>query len=190
MSGILGGLIGSLAAAVSNSYESIATVTVGTAQSSISFTSIPSTYKHLQIRGIGKWTFSSSADFSNLIIAFNSDTASNYSRHGITGNGSTAATGQTADSIGYTTTYIPGSVTAYNNMFSAQVIDILDYANTNKYKTIKSLGGMDTNSSTYGYVSFGSVSWRNTAAITSISLTLDSVNFAQYSQYALYGIKG
>ena len=74
-------------------------------------------------------------------------------------------------------------------MFSAHIIDILDYTNTNKYKTVRNLGGFDTNSAQYGYISLGSVSWRNTNAITSISFTLDGNNFTQYTQFALYGIK-
>ena len=73
--------------------------------------------------------------------------------------------------------------------FGAVVIDILDYANTNKYKTIRSLSGTDYNN-TSGAVGLFSGSWRNTNAITTIKITASSANLAQYSQFALYGIKG
>jgi hypothetical protein len=76
------------------------------------------------------------------------------------------------------------------NIFSGFVIDILDYANTNKYKTIRYLSGYDANGS--GRVGLGSGSWRSTSAVTSITLQgLEySSNYKQYSSFALYGIKG
>jgi hypothetical protein len=81
------------------------------------------------------------------------------------------------------------------NSFGTTVIDILDYANTNKYKTLRSLTGFDNNTTggagEQGGVLFLSDAWYDTSAITSISLFPESSgNFAQYSTYALYGIKG
>jgi hypothetical protein len=75
------------------------------------------------------------------------------------------------------------------SIFGVAVCDILDYTNTNKYKTVRSLSGHDQNGS--GYVTLMSGSWRNTAAITSITILRDSggANLTQYSQFALYGIK-
>ena len=82
----------------------------------------------------------------------------------------------------------PGA-TSSANIFGAIVIDILDYANTSKYKTARLLGGADQNGS--GEVWSHSGNWRNTTAISSIKL-LEAVtgNFVQYSHFALYGIKG
>ena len=75
------------------------------------------------------------------------------------------------------------------NAFGVTIIDILDYANTNKYKTFRSLVGSDTND-TNGAVGLASGSWRSTSAITSITLSNNvSGNLAQYSSFALYGIK-
>ncbi len=166
---------------VTNSYESIATVSVGAGgSSSISFTSIPSTFKHLQIRGL---TLSSSPN-NNIIVRFNSDSGANYSYHALNGTGSVAesygAANSTFTSAGYSGGTSNGSVFVY---------DILDYTNTNKYTTIRSLGGIDQNGS--GYINLHSGNWRNTAAISTITITHGaSVNFNQYSQFALYGIKG
>jgi hypothetical protein len=72
-------------------------------------------------------------------------------------------------------------------IFRASVLDILDYSNTNKYKTLRALDAGDSNGS--GNMEILSNLWMNTAAITSITLTLDSGNFTQYSSFALYGIK-
>ena len=77
-----------------------------------------------------------------------------------------------------------------NNGFAGFVSDVLDYANTNKYKTTRSLNGNDQNGS--GYLWFASVLWMNTNAISTVTITTagGSNTFNQYSQFALYGIKG
>jgi hypothetical protein len=170
-----------------NSYESIATVSVGSGgQSSIDFTSIPSTYKHLQIRYIARNT--RAVNWDSLSIRLNSDTGSNYAYHLLVGEGANpvVAVGQ-ANQTSMATCYQTGT-TAGSNIFGAGVIDLLDYADTNKFKTVRALGGNDLNGS--GAILFASGLWRSTSAVTSISLFSASVNFVQYSQFALYGIKG
>lgn len=184
--GILG-IYASSVLKVTNSYESIATVNLGSAQSSIEFTSIPSTYKHLQLRLIARATDSNAANYANLKV--NSDTTgSNYARHVMVGNGSSAAsyssTGSTITNLGE----IPAA-TATTGMFGVFIVDLLDYQDTNKYKTIRSLGGDDRNGG--GEVNYNSILWMNTNAISSIQLTTyTTANYAQYSHAALYGIKG
>mgnify|MGYP003339236957 FL=1 len=171
----------------SGSFESIATVTVGAGGSAtIDFTSIASTYQHLQIRVIARDTYAASdTDFS--LMRFNSDSSSNYARHYLYGNGSSAAAGG-ASSV--TSSY--AALSAHGNSlastFAGSVIDILDYASTSKYKTIRVLGGVDFNGS--GQVHLASSLWQSTNAITSISIFPNpSSNFAQYSVAALYGVK-
>lgn len=167
-------------------FESIATVTVGAGgQATIEFTSIPSTYQHLQIRGIARNT---GTTFNALSIRFNSDSASNYSSHRLSGGGSAASSNaDTSVSAMYPNELMPLS-SAGANVFGVGIFDILDYANTNKYKTLRNLSGFDNNGS--GNVALGSGSWRSTSAITSVQLIPQSNNFAQYSHFALYGIKG
>jgi hypothetical protein len=161
------------------SYESISTVTVGAGgASSIVFNSIPATYTHLQIRGISKMSSGAS-----LYGQLNSDTGSNYARHYINGSGSGAASGGNSS---FSNMFF-GSTANATSTFGANIIDILDYTNTNKYKTTRSLSGNDANGS--GFVQFMSGLWMNTAAVTTITITGDS-NFDQYSSFALYGIKG
>jgi hypothetical protein len=171
---------------VTTSYESIATVTVGGGGSAtITFSSIPATYTHLQIRAICKTTAGTS-NINSIFGQFNSDTGSNYARHFLNGSGSAAGVGAgTSNSSMFFGTNIE---TLGTNAFAANVIDILDYANTNKYKTTRSLSGVDANGS--GYVQFMSGLWMNTAAVTSITISPNSDDFIQYSQFALYGIKG
>lgn len=164
--------------APSGAYDSIATTTVGAGgASSITFTSIPSTYTHLQIRGISKMSSGAS-----LYMQLNSDTGSNYARHYLNGNGSTVGAGANSSF----TNMFAGTTANATSTFGASIIDILDYTNTNKYTTTRSLSGADANGS--GYVQFFSGLWMNTAAVSSITITGDS-NFDQYSSFALYGIK-
>jgi hypothetical protein len=175
------GIYGVSAPVSTNSYESIQTIPVTSTTSSITFTSIPSTYKHLQIRGIVKLSQSGEMD-----LQFNSDTGSNYSYHRIYGNGSSVVAEGAANTSQATVGYY---VSATNN-FNGFVIDILDYANTNKFKTIRSLNGNDTNGG--GLVLLDSSSWRSTSAITSIKFFSKDISrdLTQYSSFALYGIKG
>lgn len=168
-------------------YESIATTTVGAGgASSIIFSSIPSTYTHLQIRGIGRDTQASGAH--SLRLQFNGDTGSNYTYHALTGDGSSASAGAlTAQATQYPG-YLIGT-SGGSNVFAATIIDILDYTNTNKNKVTRTLSGIDNNGS--GNIGLFSGMWSNTAAITSISLLpLASTTFTQYSSFALYGIRG
>lgn len=167
-------------------FESIATVTVGSGgASSISFTSIPSTYQHLQIRAMARGT---QADVSDQIgIQFNSDTGSNYAIHQLGGNGSSVFSTGAGSQTKIVPAYITGGSTSAN-IFGVGVIDILDYANTNKYKTARGLSGYDRNGA--GLTLLRSGLWLNTNAVTSIVCLPDSGSFVEYSSFALYGIKG
>jgi hypothetical protein len=167
-------------------YDSLATVTVGSGgAASVEFAGIPNTYKHLQIRGIGRDTQASGAH--SLRLQLNSDTGSNYTYHAVIGDGSTASAGAlTAQPTQY-----PGfliGTSGATGVFSASIIDILDYANTSKNKVTRTLSGVDNNGS--GNIGLFSGMWLNVAAITSITLLpAASTNFAQHSQFSLYGVK-
>jgi hypothetical protein len=176
------------------SFESIATVTVGSGGASeVDFTSIPSTYTHLQIRGTARNSQSGSGGVS-VYMRFNSDTGANYSRHYLgayQGEGSAVWAGGAANETFIVTAAIPNNNLGAN-IFAGCVIDILDYKNTNKFKTTRALYGYDINGATvgYNYLYLDSGNWRSTNAITSIKLYGSTSNFMQYSQFALYGIKG
>ena len=160
-------------------FESIATVTLSSAQSPVEFTSIPQTYTHLQIRGL---VLTSANYTSDVKCNFNTDTGNNYSIHGIYGNGS-SANAYSSLSPSYVVIGLQGQTSSP----SPFVTDILDYRDTNKFKTIRSLAGADNNGS--GSVYYHGGNWRSLSAITRITLTpYPSGNFNQYSSFALYGI--
>jgi hypothetical protein len=185
-------IIGTIASSylqISGSFESIATVSVSSNVSSVDFTSIPGTYTHLQLRYISQATDSGSADIMNVQMQFNSDTAANYVRHYLLGEGATASPGA---STGRTNLVVGTAPTqSYTSMFNAGVVDILEYAKTNKYKTIRTLDGNDQNSgNTLSRIWINSGLWLSTSAITSIKITMESSrSIRQYSHFALYGIK-
>jgi hypothetical protein len=184
--GILG-IYASSVLKVTNSFVSIQTVTVGAGGvSSVSFSSIPSTYKHLQIRMFARSNRATNPEY--LKINFNSDTATNYSWHYLQGNGAGANIGAGASATYMFSQYYSGAAQNAND-FGAGITDILDYANTNKYKTIRDLAGYDNNGD--GIISFQSGSWRSTSAVSSIQITPGGgTTIGQYSSFALYGIKG
>ena len=172
-----------------SSFESIATVTVGAGGSSaIEFTSIPSTFTHLQIRGISK--SNRTDDYADIFtMRFNGDTGTNYAYHILNGNGANAGASSGTSTGSPLSIMAPANLSS-SNIFGAAVVDILDYANTNKYKTSRILTAQDQNNSE-GRLYFTSQLWQNTNAITSIKFTsLYGTGFLQYSSFALYGIKG
>ena len=176
--------LGPNAAFIPNSFESIATVTAASDVSVLSFTSIPSTYKHLQIRGISRQTGSGGVDY--FYINFNSDTATNYSNHYLQGNGSSASAVGTATN-GTPIIGVMSSDFNTANIWSASIIDVQDYASTAINKTVRSFSGADTNS-TNGYVNLLSMNWRSTAAITRIDIKPYNNSIKTGSTFALYGI--
>jgi hypothetical protein len=181
----IAGFLGTGVAVSASSYESIATTTVGAGgASTITFTSIPSTYTHLQIRCLSKDSRSAQVN-STLDYRFNSDSAANYSYHELQAFDPTVNAYATA-SASTLRTYGAG---ASGTNFGVTIIDILDYANTNKYKTTRQLYGIDTNGAN-SLIGINSGSWRSTSAITSITITPLTSPIVQYSSFALYGIKG
>lgn len=176
----------SLTLAAVGKYESIASV-VGTGSSQlITLSSIPSTYKHLQIRGIFRSTEAGSG--TNFYMYVNGDTATNYSYHTLRGDGTTVTSSGNASVTKMFVGRAPGAGTTAGIM-NATILDILDYANVSKYKTFRHISGKDDD--TYGGdLVLRSGLWMSTSAITSITFIIDNPNFSSLSSVALYGIKG
>lgn len=178
MSPILG-IFASQGRISASSYESIATVTVGTAQSSISFTSIPSTYKHLQVRAMHLYSGSG----ANMVCSYNSGSFNNVYSHFVYGDASTTFAGSD------TTPIISFQSGSTSTAFCAAIYDFLDYSNTNKNKTMRGLIGQETNSA--GRVGLISALATNTSAINALTFTYNGGDtFRTNTQFALYGIKG
>ena len=180
---------------VTSSFEYIATATGTGSSGTITFSSIPSTYKHLQLRWIAKDTYGPGfAGVYPISLQFNSDSGSNYAGHRLLGDSTTVyAYGQANQTTIPNINGITPTATYLNNIMGIGIIDIHDYSSTTKYKTLRSFSGGDTNSSTAGQtgiVSLSSGLWQNTNAITSISISAAITAFTTTTQFALYGIKG
>jgi len=160
----------------STAFESIASVTVGSGGSAnVTFSSIPGTYTHLQLRGF----VANNSTNCNFYMSFNGNTATNG--HAVFGEG--------ANPVSYDNSS-PGLIYGMrtNTGQFVFITDLLDYTNANKNKTIRTLAGGDANGA--GRVGLYSGFINNTAAITSLSIAPNTGNFPQYSVVSLYGIKG
>ena len=180
----------SSSATVLGDFESIATTTVGVSgQATIEFTSIPQTYKHLQLRMLIR-TNRSSYYVDYLKTTFNSDNNANYTTHHLAGDGSSAsAYGAASQNFSQILRFAGAASPSISNTFGVAIVDILDYTNTNKYKTLKNIGGTDFNGS--GELGMYSGLWMSTSAISSITLTVGGGTLInQYSTVALYGMNG
>ena len=183
---ITAGLFGIGVPPVTNSYESIASASGTGSSAVIDFTSIPSTYKHLQVRGIARTTGAGTE--SSGTLQFNNDGGSNYSYHQLYGLGSgtpSASGGGSFTGIDGLSGTASGSASGIYGVF---IIDILDYQSTTKNKTVRLTTGFDQNGS--GLILFRGGAWYNSGtAISSLKLTGGN-NWTTDSRFALYGIKG
>jgi hypothetical protein len=186
VSSVKTGAVGISFALDNNYMEPIATTLVDSGGvNQITFNDIPQTYKHLQLRTTSR--DASGGNFGAIYCRFNLDSGTTYSQHYLDGNGSSASGGADIDVGGrFSISFAGGALNA--NVFGAAIVDILDYTNTNKYKTVKSLNGYDGNGN--GYARLLSANWRSFDSIVSITLTPLTSPISQYSRFSLYGIKG
>jgi len=157
-----------------NTYVALDKVTVGTATSSITFSSIPQTYTDLVMVFDGT---AASATYSG--IRFNGDTGNNYSYTYLAGNGSTAVSSRSANAPEMYTSTGNTVTTSQNNT----IVHIQNYSNTTTFKT-----ALIRNNSTTVETTAAVGLWRNTAAITSVTFKTPGTNFAVGSTFSLYGI--
>lgn len=163
--------------------------TLTSTAATVTFSSIPATYKHLQVRVLAQST--RGAYYDEWKLRVNGDTGSNYAHHRLWGTGSSASAsgGASATSID---PLMPSTDNATPDSFTVGIIDILDYASTTKYKTIRAFGGNDTNytANNNGVVVLHSSLWQSTSAITSLTFSLAVSSYAIKSTFALYGMVG
>lgn len=166
----------------SGAYEFISEVYLSSgSNSNINFTSIPNTYTHLQLRG--SYSFTGTGGTPRARLGNNGiDTGSNYSWHDFYANGTSVSTWNGANEPNF---YLGlGGETVHQ---TSLIMDIFDYANTSKYKTLRSIYGFA--GSTVGTVYVGSALWASTSAVTNINFFTQVNSFQQYSHFSLYGIK-
>lgn len=178
----------SVTPALPTSFESIATVTVGSGGSStILFDNIPQTYDHLQLRVFARGNTNDNID--DVVWRFNGDSSVNYRGHYLLAEGANVYSGNSGGA-NYSAWLRVANNLSPANTFGAGVLDISDYKNTNKFKSTKVLSGVDNNNTT-GQTMYTSSAWFSNSAITSITLfSSNASSFRQYSHFALYGIKG
>lgn len=163
-----------------NNFTSIATGTMTGGTSNLTFSSIPQTYTHLQLR------YMTSSPGGSIYIQFNGDTGTNYTQHYLLGNGSSVSA---AGSASYATPHISDLAYGGDSPYPmVAIVDIVDYKNTNKYKTFKTISGIDANSAGIGGIDILSGVWMNTNAISSIYISCGQ-NLDSGSVFALYGIQ-
>jgi hypothetical protein len=178
---ILGVLASSVQKAV-ESFDSIATQTLSSDTTTVTFNSIPSTYKDLHVRYVAKKIDSGITDIN---LTFNGDGGSNYSKSWIftfDGAGPYESGNDTGLSIGY-------AAGSDSGVFGAGMIDIPDYAATTKNKTCTYLTGNEKSSANTTTLVIGAGQWRSTAAISSLTLSCGAT-FSTGSTFEIYGIKG
>ena len=164
-------------------YELIATAFGTGSSGTITFSSIPADYKHLQLRFVGK---SDNDGAAGILLRFNGISTNVYAVHSLFGNttnpGNLASANQS--SIAFTDALSRPSVA---NAVGSGIIDILDYASTTKFKNVRGLHGVTAPASR---VALTNGLWRSTAAITSLTITNPDISFTSISRFSIYGIRG
>jgi len=158
-------------------YDCIATTTLGSAQSNVTFSSISGSFTDLVLVVF----IASNSINDDMFLQYNSDTGSNYSNTTLRGNGTTASSTRTSNATGARFSDQSSPTTSSSNI---AIINIMNYANTTTYKTNISR----SNNASTGIDAMVTL-WRNTAAITSVKVFPASGNMASGSTFTLYGIK-
>ena len=153
-------------------YTALANITLGSSASSVTFSSIPATYRDLVLVMNGTSTAGSYA-----FLRFNSDTGSNYSYLFMHGDGASAVSSAfSSQTQGYIANIDAGAI-------NATLTQIMDYSATDKHKTFLSRNGQGG-----GLVIATAGRWANTSAVTSMSVTMNTGSFSTGHTFALYGI--
>jgi hypothetical protein len=168
-------------------YDKIATQTLTSSQSSITFSSISGAYTDLVLVSFVRDTRNETYGYPAL--RFNSDTGSNYSRTALYGDGSSAASNRASNQTSLLYCEAVGATQAAGN-YAPIITHFQNYSNTTTNKTI--LSRIGNTAGTGGFQTGALVGlWRSTSAITSITILGDqgaSTNLASGSTFTLYGI--
>jgi hypothetical protein len=176
------------AGGATNSMELISTQILGTAASSVTFSSIPQTYKHLQLRMTVRNTSASTTG----TVYMNPNNIANtlVSYHYMYGNGSSVSSSYigSGNVYSYSISDWTPPANAPAGEFEALIVDLLDYTSTSKNKVSRTMAGyVDT---TTKIVVMNSQLARTTSAITSLVISEGVANFAVGSRFSLYGVLG
>jgi hypothetical protein len=162
-------------------YIALANLTLSGTDATVTFSSIPATYRDLVVVISTRSDTNAAAD--NMGLYFNSDTGNNYSTLRMLGTGSTTVSGTAPTSARIAQLTVPAA--NLSTQFGVATVHIMDYSATDKHKTVL------VRSNTAGdQVHAAAGRWASTNAITSVSIDLyaTSANFVSGSTFALYGI--
>ena len=174
----------------STAFQSIATMTAAGGETSLTFSSIPQTYKHLHIRGVYRDSSANSAQVAPLYIQFNADSGSNYAYQA--GQAMANSTVSANNEISQTWIRIAGAgMVSTSGVFGGSIMDIQDYTSTVQNKSVRAIAGGSANTTTANYMTaISQGAWNSTAAITEVKIYSGNGNFLANTTFALYGIKG
>ena len=170
---------------MANTYTLISSNVLSSSAASVTFSSIPTTFTDLVLRISAR----KDGGGNTFKVQFNSDTATNYSNTTLTGDSSAASSTRNTSQV-YVRAHGANESTFTANTFGSSEIYIPSYR-LSQNKPIGNFGVQESNSATAGVVSMNANSglWRNTAAITSITINDPaSGNFVSGSSFYLYGI--
>lgn len=158
-----------------STYVALATTTLSGTDSQIDFSSIPATYRDLIVVVTGELD---SANTPDVALRLNAD-SSNYSQVYMRGNGSTTSSGT------YSAIYLNSASTWSSGRRYNHIVQIMDYAQTDKHKTVLARGNWAG-----GDVNATASRWASTSAVNSVSVLVSGAgNFAIGSTFSLYGIE-
>ena len=155
-----------------STYTPIATTTLGSAASSVTFSSISGAYTDLIL--VANYQCTNADQFLN--IQFNSDSGSNYSNTNLFGDGSSATSNRTSNATAVRAAF-------YGSAQSNVIVNIMNYSNTTTYKTTISRDNTNT------FVVTRANLWRSTSAITSLYIAPSGFQISSGSTFTLYGVK-
>jgi hypothetical protein len=167
---------------MAKTYEPIATNTLGSDQASISFSSFAGYTDVILVAS----TRSSHSANGPITIRFNGDTGSNYSYTRLYGSGSAASSDRFSNSTSIDFGFMPGT-NSTSGIFGISTVHIQNYSNSTTNKTVLNRWNTDGSATPFTAAVVGL--WRNTAAITSMSIAYTTGNILTGSTFTLYGIK-
>ena len=181
------GIVAASGAGAAPAFELISTAYGTGSSSTITLSSIPADYKHLQIRGVARsgTQYGSTAMYMRLNGA-----TSGYAWHELYGDGSSVASSSGTADTKINVGTIP-SVNGTAGAVGAFVIDILDYASTSKNKTVRTFYGVTDSANSNTTVALRSGFLTSTSAVSSVSFIANSsLPFTSLTRISIYGIKG
>lgn len=187
MSPIPLGILAASGAGAAPAYELIQTTILSSSASSVVFSNLntlAADYKHLQVRVSVR-----STDGNTLRLRFNNDSGSNYTQHAFQATGSSVSASQSTSTDRIRAVFPAANTGNDSNVFAVGIIDILDFSNVSKKTTVKTLNGNWEEQNFNSILNFTSGLWNNTAAITTMTFTIESGNLDTRSRLSLYGVR-